>query len=567
MFTDQAMDLEGLLDLLSEGVLFLDEQGHPTANRRFRELMGIAEDEQGALMKTLAEHHFLEDAEEGRSGRKSLSIFGKALSVEYRTAMSESGSRFWTLAVREEEKESPPREIDVIADSLETLKDILDSEYQAYVLVDDQARIVKWHYERLLGIKEEDVLGKPVEEVLENTRLHVVVRTGKKEMFTTQRIRGNDMIGRRYPIFHAGRLIGAMGVVMFKNLQEYQDAFMKIKQLSSTIDSYKNEISSTYRAHYTFEDIITCDEAMKGWIATGQKAALSSSTVLIRGESGTGKEYFAHAIHSLSRRRDQPFIRINCAAIPQELLESELFGYEGGAFTGAKKGGKIGKLELANGGTVLLDEIGSMPYAMQSKLLRVLEEREIEKIGGKERIGIDIRVIASTNENLADLVKKGLFRKDLYYRLNVVDIALPPLRDRREDIPLLCKDILERQVQGVGPLFKTITPRAIADLEQYDWPGNVRELRNVLERAANVTIDGIIDVSDLPETISAGNQSRKQLENRLLSDIVAQAEITAIRDAVQAAGGNRSLAAEHLGIHRTALYKKLKSYGIDCRKI
>jgi transcriptional regulator with PAS, ATPase and Fis domain len=248
---------------------------------------------------------------------------------------------------------------------------------------------------------------------------------------------------------------------LFKDIKEVTDLAKRLKVLESTVDKYKSEISRMYCANYSFDNIITKNKHMLKLIDEAKKAANSNSTILIEGESGTGKEYFAHAIHEESSRRLAPFIRINCAAIPHELLESELFGYEAGAFTGAKKEGKIGKLELANGGTILLDEIGSMPVSMQAKLLRVLEEREFERIGGNTSIKIDVRLIASSNENLEQLVNKGRFRQDLYFRLNVVRIHIPPLRDRIDDIPWLCEDILNNQIKNVGSTPKSVTDRAL----------------------------------------------------------------------------------------------------------
>ncbi|MDW5298967.1 MAG: sigma 54-interacting transcriptional regulator, partial [Sedimentibacter sp.] len=295
-------------------------------------------------------------------------------------------------------------EIEELKQSLSFMKDILDNAYQGMVLVNEKGKIMKWNYEKLFGIKEEDVLGKSVEDVIENTRLHIVIKTGNKELYDIQRIQGHDMIASRTPIIKDGHIIGAVGTVLFKDVKEVKDLALRLKVLENTVNIYKNELGKMYCANYTFDDIITQNKKMIELKEIAKKAANSSSTILIEGESGTGKEYFAHAIHDASNRRNYPFIRINCAAIPYELLESELFGYESGAFTGAKKEGKIGKLELANGGTVLLDEISSMPISMQAKLLRVLEEREFERIGGHAGIKIDIRVIACTNENLKKLV-------------------------------------------------------------------------------------------------------------------------------------------------------------------
>jgi len=444
----------------------------------------------------------------------------------------------------------------------------LDNAYQGFVLVNEEGIIIKWNYEKLFGIKEEDALGKHVEDVIENTRLHVVVKTGKKELYDVQRIQGHDMIASRTPIFKDDKVIGAVGTVLFKDIKEVTDLAKRLKILESTVDKYKSEISKMYHANYCFDDIITQNVHMLELIDIAKKAANSGSTILIEGESGTGKEYFAHAIHEESNRRLAPFIRINCAAIPHELLESELFGYEAGAFTGAKKEGKIGKLELANGGTVLLDEISSMPMSMQAKLLRVLEEREFERIGGNTSIKIDIRLIACTNEDIEHIVSKNKFRQDLYYRLNVVKIKIPPLRERLDDIPCLCDNILNKQIQSVGLTSKTVTDRAIFAMKLYNWPGNVRELRNILERAANVSIGNYIGIQHLPDFINEKlNDDVKKHDVQTLKYKLAEAEINAIVEALKYSNGNRTVAANLLGIHRTALYKKLEGYGIDIKTI
>jgi transcriptional regulator with PAS, ATPase and Fis domain len=319
-----------------------------------------------------------------------------------------------------------------------------------------------------------------------------------------------------------------------------------------------------YCAQYTCENIITQNEKILKLKDIVKKAAKLNSTILIQGESGTGKEYFAHAIHNESYRKDEPFIRINCAAIPHELLESELFGHESGAFTGAKKEGKIGKFELANGGTILLDEISSMPCSMQAKLLRVLEEREFDRIGGNTRIKIDIRVIACTNEDLMTAVKEGRFRQDLFYRLNVIEIYIPPLRERLDDIPILSEDILNQLVQKMGFPYKTVSDKAIMLLKKYNWPGNVRELRNVLERAANISSGNYINPEHLPDYINNSFYINNDISKIcILRNIVAEAEIKAIMEALRLSNGSRTDAARQLGIHRTALYKKLDSYGIN----
>jgi transcriptional regulator with PAS, ATPase and Fis domain len=295
------------------------------------------------------------------------------------------------------------------------------------------------------------------------------------------------------------------------------------------------------------------------------KTAKGSSSVLILGESGTGKELFAHAIHNASSRCHGPFIKVNCAAIPEGLLESELFGYEEGAFSGARKGGKPGKMELANGGTLFLDEIGDMPLSMQVKMLRVLQEREFERVGGTKTIKLDVRVITATNKELEELASTGQFRCDLYYRLNIVSLTIPPLRERKDDIPLLCEMLLRKINHKLECFVDTISPECMARLTAYHWPGNVRELENVLERAVNIMDEGVcILVEHLPSSILTPktNDAVEQTNRDDLTEARQDAEKNAIMKALATTGGNKSKAALLLHVNRSVFYEKLRRYNI-----
>lgn len=451
-----------------------------------------------------------------------------------------------------------------LRNSFEMLEDILNYAYEGYVLVDSQGKIVKMNYEKLLGIKEDDGIGKPVEEVIENTRMHVVVKTGKKELRDVQRIQGHDMITNRIPIIKENKVIGAVGTVLFKDVSEVKELAHHLLDLQSKINKYKGEIERIEGSKYSFDGIITRNSKMEYLKKVSRMAAETNSTVLITGESGTGKELFAHAIHRASYRKEEAFIAINCAAIPKDLLESELFGYDNGAFTGAKKEGKVGKFELANGGTIFLDEIGDMPLEMQAKILRVLESKEFERIGSNKKISFEARVVAATNENIEEAVKKGKFRDDLYYRLNVINIEIPPLRERPEDIEPIAEDILKYLLKEMKLGKKQISSDALKVLKNYNWPGNVRELRNVLERAINLSVGNLILPEHLPERIiKKSDYNIKVVEDiPLLKDVLLETEKKVIADAIFASNGNKTLAAEKLGIHRTALYKKMEKYKI-----
>lgn len=355
----------------------------------------------------------------------------------------------------------------------------------------------------------------------------------------------NQYKGRFGKVFWYDRLIGILAILEKKAKLQYS-------------------VSEKNYAKYSFQCLVGRSESFKQAIHYAQVASSCDSNILITGESGTGKELIANAIHQASSRRNYPFVAINCAAIPKDLLASELFGYVGGAFTGANPKGKIGKFELANKGTLFLDEIGDMPLELQVQLLRVLQEQEIMRIGGTSHIPIDVRVIAATNKNFAEEIKNGNFRKDLYYRLNVIQIELPPLRDRKEDIPLLCNHFIQRQAikKQSGPFH--ITDEAIDILKEYTWPGNIRELQNVIEYAVNFSKKGIITPESLPKEIY-----QKQILKNSSQKIspVEQAELQWILEVLDRTQLNFSKAAEELNMSRSTIYRKLKKYGCDLKTL
>lgn len=312
------------------------------------------------------------------------------------------------------------------------------------------------------------------------------------------------------------------------------------------------------------QHIIGNSLAMSDMLETVSQVAPSEATVLITGESGTGKELIAGAIHHNSARKDGPFIKINCAAITETLFESELFGHEKGAFTGADRR-KEGRFLHANHGSLFLDEISEMPLTMQVKLLRVIQEREIIRVGGEQVIAVDVRLMAATNKNLPELIAQGLFREDLFYRLNVVQLALPPLRERREDIPLLAQHFLQRFSQTNRKEIKGFTPMAMDHMVRYDWPGNVRELMNAIERGVVLARGTFLDVADMPiispreDTAPSSDEAHMVLSGGMP---LAEVEKAAILKTLSLTGGNKSETARRLGITRKTLHKKLKAYGV-----
>jgi transcriptional regulator of acetoin/glycerol metabolism len=330
------------------------------------------------------------------------------------------------------------------------------------------------------------------------------------------------------------------------------DIFREIKRVRKLVNQM---VGST--AEYSFDDIIGQSPALTEALRLGRIAARGAANVLIQGESGTGKELFAQAIHKASARCDGPFVALNCGAIPRNLVESELFGYDEGSFTGARTGGRPGKFELTQGGTIFLDEIGEMPLDMQVKLLRVLQEKSITRVGGQRCMDIDVRIIAATNRDLAEEVRDGNFRSDLYYRLNVLSIQVPPLREREGDICLFVRFLLSKMCRQLGVPTKQFTPDANRLLAAYDWPGNVRELENVIERAVNTCAGSDITTEYLPRTLLERPDSG-------LSDEVSlrDMERRLIVETIRKTGGHISKAAAMLGIRRNTLYSKLKKYAI-----
>ncbi len=315
------------------------------------------------------------------------------------------------------------------------------------------------------------------------------------------------------------------------------------------------------------QDLIGETQVMRELHEQVRKAAPTEGWVLITGENGTGKEVLARMIHKLSLRKEGPFVGVNCAAIPEELIESELFGYEKGAFTGAE-GKKRGRFDLADGGTLFLDEIADMSLKTQSKILRILQERQFERVGGTSLINVDVRVVAATNKNLEAEIKEGRFREDLYYRLNVIPLYAPPLRERREDVPLFVESFLKEFCARSRIRHKKVTPEVLAALKQYSWPGNVRELRNVVERMVILSEGDSITVSDLPPAIAAPGPSptASPFDYPDLKDARAAFEKEYIVRKLIENGYNISRTAEQIGMERTTLHRKIKSYGIETDK-
>jgi len=439
---------------------------------------------------------------------------------------------------------------------------IFDSIYNGILVTDADGYITHFNkpYGRFLGLNPKKEIGKHCTESVENSRMHIVAQTGIPEINQPHSIKGQNMIVQRIPIKKEGKVIAVFGQVMFKDVKDVRKLANKLSLLESKVKIYEEELINLRATRYTFDSIIGVSRALSEAKAEALKATANQFPVLVSGDSGTGKELFAQAIHHASSRRVYPFVRINCAAIPKDLLESELFGYEEGAFTGARAGGKPGKLELAHRGTLFLDEIGDLPITMQPKLLRVLEEKEFERVGGTTVIRSDFRLIAATNQGLNKMMADGHFRKDLFYRLNVIPLNIPPLRERRDDIVPIARHLLQQLIEEAAISPVKIDPEAEAVLRNYDWCGNVRELLNVLERTLSILDGEVIRRNDLPFHL-LGNKD-KPLWSKVTTLKKAQqaAEKAAILSALEQSKYRKVMAADLLGIHRTLLYKKMKKY-------
>lgn len=464
----------------------------------------------------------------------------------------------------EHQGKNSTEEVSYLQKKIEMLEIIFDSIYNGVMVTDPDGFVIYFNtpYGRFLGVNPKEQIGKHCTQVIENTRMQIVAKTGKEEINQSHSIRGQNMVVQRIPIKKDGKVIAVFGQVMFKDVRDVGRLAKKLSLLESKVELYEQELISLRATRYTFDSIAGNSETIKALKMEALKAAATNLPVLITGESGTGKELFAQAIHNASPRRLNPFVRINCAAIPRELMESELFGYDRGAFTGAKYKGKPGKFELAHRGTLFLDEIGDLPLEMQPKLLRVLEEKEVERVGGTSLIRVDFRLIAASNQNLELMMTDGRFRKDLFYRLNVISLNIKPLRERPDDIIPLSQHILKQLALEYSFPTIGIDSKAEDILTRYDWPGNCRELCNVLERTVSSLEGNVITASGLPFQLYSKKQTHQPMGKLSLKEVHGNVERDAILSALSATNNNKAQAARLLGIHRTLLYKKIKRYNL-----
>ncbi len=436
----------------------------------------------------------------------------------------------------------------------DTTSIILESISDGVFTVDSDWRITSFNRaaENITGISRQEAIGRRCSEVFRASMCEVdcalrrTMETGGDVINQTGFI--IDAQGQQIPISVSTALLRDKFGQVVGGVETFRDL--------SLVEDLRRELQGRFQ----IGDLISRSDSMRKIFDVLEQIAISSSTVLIQGETGTGKELLAKAIHGLSPRREKPMVAINCSALPDTLLESELFGYEAGAFTGANKR-KPGRFTLADGGTLFLDEIGEITPALQVRLLRVLQERSFEPLGATKSVKVDVRVIAASNKDLTALVKQGTFRQDLFYRINVVKLDLPPLRERKEDIPLLIEHFVQRLNRLQGKSIEGVSPDVLALLMAHVYPGNVRELENIIEHAFVLCTDYRIEISHLPTDLTARSRHLHKTED--LNAAMQSFEAQTIMKALERHGYNRLEAAKALGIHKSTLFRKLKALGIN----
>jgi transcriptional regulator with PAS, ATPase and Fis domain len=449
----------------------------------------------------------------------------------------------------------------------ETILNTLINAPGEYVIIVNKYGVIEYLSSVCADFFETDLetaIGKQVTDIIENSGMLRVLQTGKNELAKIWRYKDKRLIVYRVPIYKDGEIFGAFAKIIFKDIGEVRNIYNHIHDLRHEIATYRTALASGYHTRYSLDSIITENETMRHYKEIIRKVAATNSGILITGETGTGKELFAHAIHHESPRSDKPFVGVNCSTIPQELLESELFGYEGGAFTGADRKGKIGLVQVADGGTLFLDEIGDLPLHFQTKLLRFLQEKELRRVGSNLLVRVDVRIIAATNRNLQDLMVSEKFRSDLYYRLCVVHCHLPPLRERKDDILLLARHLTDKICNRNNLTPVKISREVLLRLQTYDWPGNIRELENVLENAINfVGKDRVIKMQHLHPIFRKAEFS--EAPPGKLRDAMGDYEKAYLEKTLRCNKYNKTKTAGILGVSRTCLYEKMTRYGIkDC---
>lgn len=441
------------------------------------------------------------------------------------------------------------------------LEGVIEAIHDGILVIDRNGtvQLINEEYTQITGVRREQIIGKPLIQVRPSAKLPQVLKDGQTREGVFRKEKSLEYVVDMAPIIKDDEVVGAVSVC--KSIPEVYQLSEELKRSRKRVQQLKQAFGRIHQSTYTFSHIVGQNTDLLHMIERAKKAAATNLSILLTGESGTGKELVAQSIHHTSSRSSSPFVPVNCAAIPSTLLESELFGYEKGAFTSSKEDGKIGLFELAHGGTLFLDEIGDMPVDLQSKLLRVLQEGTFRKIGGLEEQKVDVRIIAATNKDLPSMVANKKFREDLFYRMNTIQLTIPPLRKRKDDIPAILTSLLKEQ----GDSGIQIDPQAMSTLHQYEWPGNIRELKNAFHYAISMCEGSTISVDHLPDTIRPTAGHRPIDSHRLLEDILRDTEREAIVSVLNKTGTSvigKKAAAKQLGISLASLYNKLSKLNI-----
>lgn len=441
------------------------------------------------------------------------------------------------------------------------LEGVIEAIHDGILVIDRSGtvQLINEEYTQITGVKREQIIGKPLIQVRPSAKLPQVLKDGRAREGVFRKEKSMEYVVDMAPIIKDDEVVGAVSVC--KSIPEVYQLSEELKRSRKRVQQLKQAFGRIHQSTYTFSHIIGQNKDLLHMIERAKKAAATNLSILLTGESGTGKELVAQSIHHTSSRSSSPFVPVNCAAIPSALLESELFGYEKGAFTSSNEDGKSGLFELAHGGTLFLDEIGDMPVDLQSKLLRVLQEGTFRKIGGLEEQKVDVRIIAATNKDLPSMVANKKFREDLFYRINTIQLAIPPLRKRKDDIPAILTSLLKEQ----GNTNIQVAPQAMSTLHQYEWPGNIRELKNAVHYAISMCEGSTISVEHLPDTIRPTTGYRPTDRPRLLEDVLRDTEREAIVSVLNKTGTSvvgKKAAAKQLGISLASLYNKLSKLNI-----
>jgi PAS domain S-box-containing protein len=564
-----------IFNSINDGMVVIDQNGMIILfNRRAEEMMDVTKEVAVGkhVSKVINESRLPHILETRRieTNQEMLLENGRKIITTRIPIIEENGTLIGAFAVFKDITEvvNLAEEITDMKEIQTMLQAIIQSSDDAISVVNEsgQGILINPAYTRITGLTQEQVIGKPATaDISEGESMHMkVLQTRRAVRGVAMRVGPieREVIVNVAPIIVKGILKGSVGVI---------HDMSEIKSLSRELNRAR-QIIRTLEAKYTFLDIIGTSEEMVLAIEQAKLGAKTPATVLLRGESGTGKELFAHAIHNESDRKYNKFIRVNCAAISETLLESELFGYEEGAFSGARRGGKTGLFEEANNGSIFLDEIGELSANTQAKFLRVLQEREVLRVGGTKPVPINVRVITATNVNLEKGIANGSFREDLYYRLNRMPIHIPPLRNRKEEIPMLCERLIQKINRDYGRNVEGVTEAAIIQLMEYDWPGNVRELENILGRAIIFMnyYETAIDIQHLPELKNVKNNRELtpsgieiQPQGKSLSEMLEQFEGKIIQQTLNRLNGNKTLTAKTLGLSVRNLYYKLEKLNLE----